>query len=212
MIIDGWTFFGLLGNLLYTIRVLVQWLSSEKAKKSVAPRAFWWLSLAAAFVLIIYSLKRVTDVKFRESPTALPLLVGYIVTLVPYMRNLMLCYRIERKWHIISYIIAFVILVFCMVLLFLVDLPIVRTRWFALGALGSLIWYSRFLWQWAYAEKMKKSVFPVSFWYISLVGLLLNLFYSIIMNDLVFILSFVFNIIPITRNIVLMKKAESQRI
>ena len=92
-----------------------------------------------------------------------------------------------------------------------VDVPLVRTNWFFLGAVGSVIWYSRFLWQWIYAERVKDSVFPISFWYMSFVGLLFILVYSIIMNDLVFILSFLFNIVPISRNIILMKREKASR-
>jgi lipid-A-disaccharide synthase-like uncharacterized protein len=211
MVIDRWTLFGLLGNLLFTIRVLIQWISSERAKKSVAPPAFWWFSLAGAVVMIIYSVERIFDVKFQNSPTPLPLLIGLIISLVPYIRNLMLCYRVSLKWHILSYLLAALILFFCVGLLFKMDVPQVRTRWIMVGTIGSFIWYTRFLWQWIYAEKWKKSEFPISFWYLSLIGLVLNLIYSLVMQDLVFILSFVFNLVPIGRNIVLMQNARSLR-
>lgn len=212
MIIDRWTLFGLLGNLLYTVRVLIQWISSERAKKSVAPPAFWWFSLAGAVVMIIYSVVRIGDVEFRNSPTPLPLLIGFIVTLVPYIRNLMLCYRVSRKWHILSYVLAALILSLCAILLLQMDMPLVRTRWIIVGTVGSIIWFTRFLWQWIYAEKWKKSQFPISFWYLSLIGLVLNLIYSLVMQDIVFILSFIFNLIPIGRNIMLMKNARNLQV
>lgn len=206
MIIDRWTLFGFLGNLLFTTRVLIQWISSEKAGKSVAPPTFWWFSLAGAIVMIVYSVERIFDVKFQENPTPLPLLIGFIVTIVPYVRNLMLCYEISKKWHILSYVFAALIFSFCAVILLQMDIPLVRTKWIVVGTIGSIIWYTRFLWQWVYAEKGRKSEFPISFWYLSLIGLVLNLIYSIVMQDLVFILSFIFNLIPIGRNIMLMKK------
>ena len=74
MIIDAWTVFGMGGNLLYSARVLVQWIASERAKKSIAPRSFWWVSLIACFILIIYSIERSIDERMRDKPPPLPLL------------------------------------------------------------------------------------------------------------------------------------------
>ncbi len=206
ILITLWTFIGLTGNVLYSARVLIQWIASEKAKRSVAPKAFWWTSLAAAVVMILYSLQRATDVRFAKEPTTLPFLIGYIVTLVPYIRNLMLSYTVRIRWHILSYLAAAGIFSICIVMIVKMDIPVVRSKWFFIGMLGSLIWYTRFLWQWVYAEKEKKSTFPLSFWYMSLSGATLNLIYALIMHDLVFILSFLFNSIPISRNIILTKR------
>ncbi len=47
---------------------------------------------------------------------------------------------------------------------------------------------------------------PLSFWYLSLVGSVILLIYSLIRNDLVFILGFIFNVIPYGRNIYLIHK------
>jgi lipid-A-disaccharide synthase-like uncharacterized protein len=206
MIIDFWTVFGMGGNFLYSARVLVQWIASEKAKKSIAPRSFWWISLAACFILIIYSIVRSVDKRMQDKPPALPLLAGYIITLVPYLRNLMLSYNIRLRWHIASYVFALLVFLICLGLLLKIETPLIRSRWFIVGAAGSIIWNTRFLWQWAYSERVKKSVFPISFWYLSFLGWLLNLLYSLAMQDLVYILGFIFNFVPITRNIMLYKK------
>jgi lipid-A-disaccharide synthase-like uncharacterized protein len=45
---------GLLGQVLFTGRMLVQWLASEKQKRSVVPVAFWWMSLIGATMLLVY--------------------------------------------------------------------------------------------------------------------------------------------------------------
>ncbi|HQH12967.1 MAG TPA: lipid-A-disaccharide synthase N-terminal domain-containing protein, partial [Candidatus Sumerlaeota bacterium] len=55
---DKWVWFGMAGNLIFSARVIIQWFASEKAKKSVAPRIYWWISLIAAAILIAYSLHR----------------------------------------------------------------------------------------------------------------------------------------------------------
>ncbi len=53
-----WITVGLVGQLAFTGRFLVQWLASERAKKSVVPRTFWYLSLAGGMVLLSYAIHR----------------------------------------------------------------------------------------------------------------------------------------------------------
>lgn len=50
----AWVTIGLLGQLLFTGRMLVQWLASEKEKRSVVPPVFWWMSLIGATMLLVY--------------------------------------------------------------------------------------------------------------------------------------------------------------
>ena len=49
-----WVGLGLLGQVLFTGRMLVQWLASERSKRSVVPEAFWWMSFAGATLLLAY--------------------------------------------------------------------------------------------------------------------------------------------------------------
>lgn len=61
--ISGWTgvvwvALGVTGQVLFTSRMLLQWIASERAARSVVPTAFWWLSLLGATMLIIYFLWR----------------------------------------------------------------------------------------------------------------------------------------------------------
>ncbi|MEM9914667.1 MAG: lipid-A-disaccharide synthase N-terminal domain-containing protein [Planctomycetota bacterium] len=49
-----WVALGLLGQVLFTGRMLVQWLASEKEKRSVVPPMFWYMSLAGATMLLVY--------------------------------------------------------------------------------------------------------------------------------------------------------------
>ena len=53
-----WIVFGLLGNVAFGTRFLVQWIASERAGTSVVPTAFWYLSLVGAFILLIYAIHR----------------------------------------------------------------------------------------------------------------------------------------------------------
>ncbi|XAL99508.1 lipid-A-disaccharide synthase N-terminal domain-containing protein [Phycisphaeraceae bacterium D3-23] len=77
-----WVGLGLLGQALFTGRMLVQWLSSERAKRSVVPPAFWWLSLIGAAMLLAYFIWR-TDIVGVLGQSA-----GFLI----YARNLWLIY------------------------------------------------------------------------------------------------------------------------
>lgn len=71
---------GLAGQLMFSARFLVQWIASEKRKKSIVPISFWLLSLFGSFLLLIYAIYR-KDIVFT-----LGQLFGFIV----YIRNLLI--------------------------------------------------------------------------------------------------------------------------
>jgi len=78
-----WVGLGLLGQLVFTGRMLVQWIASEKSKKSVIPVAFWWMSLVGAVMLVTYFVWRRDIVG----------IVGQATGLFIYARNLVLIRR-----------------------------------------------------------------------------------------------------------------------
>lgn len=82
-----WVGIGLLGQVLFTGRMLIQWLASEKQQRSVIPVSFWWLSLAGASMLIIYFTWRVDAVGILGQST------GWFI----YLRNLWLIYSKEES-------------------------------------------------------------------------------------------------------------------
>lgn len=51
-----WLLIGLTGQAFFFSRFFVQWLASEKARRSVIPMSFWYLSLAGGSVLLIYAI------------------------------------------------------------------------------------------------------------------------------------------------------------
>ncbi len=55
---DGWIILGFIAQACFTMRFVVQWLASEKAKKSVMPVAFWFFSLFGGALLLIYAIQR----------------------------------------------------------------------------------------------------------------------------------------------------------
>ena len=75
-----WLGIGFAGQLLFTSRFLVQWIASERAKRSVVPVAFWWFSLAGGATLLAYAI-------WRSDPV---FALGQATGLVVYIRNLML--------------------------------------------------------------------------------------------------------------------------
>ena len=195
ILVTPWTFIGLIGNTLFSARVLIQWIVSEKHKKSLAPPTFWWTSLAATVVMILYSVQR----------AELAFLLGYSINIVPYMRNLVLIYSPRRTWHILSYVASVAVFVVSLLLMRYVGVPLIHSNWVYFGIVGVLIWNTRFILQWVHAEAKGESTLPLWFWIWSLTGQMLCLVYSLILHDLVFILGFLFNGIPIVRNIMLIK-------
>ncbi len=81
-----WLAIGLLGQALFSARFIIQWLYSEKVKRSVVPVAFWYFSLAGGLVLTTYAV-------YRQDPV---FIIGQGAGLFVYFRNLMLI----RKHHL----------------------------------------------------------------------------------------------------------------
>ena len=75
-----WSGIGLTGQVMFGSRFLVQWLASESAKRSVVPRAFWYLSLLGGVTLFAYAC-------YRRDPV---FVIGQGAGLLVYARNLML--------------------------------------------------------------------------------------------------------------------------
>ena len=78
--IDFWTLWGLMAQGLFFLRFIIQWYYSEKAKRSVIPKVFWYISLAGAVMTLVYALVR-RDLVF---------LATGVLQILLYSRNLML--------------------------------------------------------------------------------------------------------------------------
>ena len=81
-----WLLIGFLGQGLFFMRFLIQWLASEKRRESVIPVAFWYFSIGGGLILLAYSLWRMDPV----------FIMGQSLGVVIYARNL---YFIHRKRH-----------------------------------------------------------------------------------------------------------------
>ena len=78
-----WIAFGFAAQAMFFTRFLVQWLASERKRKSVIPDAFWYLSLGGGLMLLAYAVHR------RDPVFILGQSVGAFI----YLRNIMLIHR-----------------------------------------------------------------------------------------------------------------------
>ncbi|HOK40814.1 MAG TPA: lipid-A-disaccharide synthase N-terminal domain-containing protein [bacterium] len=78
--LDYWTILGLLGQTLFFLRFLIQWIVSEKKNKSIIPISFWYLSICGSLILLLYAITR-KDLVFT---------IGQSTGLIVYIRNLKL--------------------------------------------------------------------------------------------------------------------------
>ncbi|MBT7308945.1 MAG: hypothetical protein HN842_12065 [Gammaproteobacteria bacterium] len=76
----SWLMLGFLGQALFSMRFLIQWIYSEKNRRSMIPTAFWYFSLGGGATLLFYAI-------LREDPV---FIVGQATGLFIYSRNLML--------------------------------------------------------------------------------------------------------------------------
>ena len=81
-----------------------------------------------------------------------------------------------------------------------------RNPWVIVGFLGQAVFSARFMVQWVQSERAGKSIMPLAFWWLSLVGSALLLIYSVHKRDLVFILGQSAGFIVYTRNLALLRK------
>lgn len=79
-----WIVVGFIGQGLFFMRFFVQWLASEREKRSVMPVSFWYFSIGGGLILFLYAL-------WRQDPV---FILGQSTGLLIYARNL---YFIKNK-------------------------------------------------------------------------------------------------------------------
>jgi lipid-A-disaccharide synthase-like uncharacterized protein len=83
---DLWVLFGFIAQFMFMMRFLVQWVASERARRSVVPMAFWYFSMVGGTLLLTYAL-------YRQDPV---FIVGQATGVFIYLRNIWLI-RNERR-------------------------------------------------------------------------------------------------------------------
>jgi len=81
--VDVWTIVGLVGQALFFMRFILQWIATERAKRTVIPKSFWYFSIVGALVLLLYA-------TVRKDPV---FIAGYLLAMVIYIRNLRFALR-----------------------------------------------------------------------------------------------------------------------
>ena len=197
---------GLASQLLFSSRIVLQWVQSERAKRVLVPTLFWQISLVSSFLMIIYGM-------LRQDPV---ILAAQLVSYGIYIRNLQLL----GEWHKLNPWFRAGAYVF----------PLAMLIWFGvgnqhfslramlshgipagvllLGAVGQAIFLLRFVYQWLYSERKGESVLPLGFWVVSFVGSVLILTYAILRRpiDVVLIVGNIFGTVVYARNIVLLRR------
>ena len=195
---------GLTAQLLFSLRLLIQWLFSEKENKIVAPTFFWLVSLIASILFFMYGYLR----------NDFAIMLGQFITYYIYIRNL----QLQNQWNRLQKGIQIVFINFPLIVLLITFLrgefdfsqlfnqDFIPIWLLALGIVSQLIFTLRFIFQWIISEKNKLSQLPSTFWILSTVGSVIILIYSIFRKDPILFIGHTFGIIIYCRNLMILKK------
>jgi lipid-A-disaccharide synthase-like uncharacterized protein len=202
---SNWLIFGIgfVAQLLFSGRLVVQWIVSEKNKKVLTPALFWWLSLLASFLLFAYGYLR----------DDFAIMLGQALTYFIYIRNL----QLQGEWLKTPKIGRIFLWIFPILIILysfnnnvydvdkLLKNEAIPNWLLILGIIGQVIFTLRFIYQWIYSEKSKQSVLPIGFWILSLIGSILILIYAILRKDPVLFVGHLMGTIIYFRNFILAK-------
>ena len=195
---------------LFSARILVQWLMSEKQKKVVNPTIFWVLSLVASIVYFVYAYLR------SDFSIMLGLFISYFI----YLWNM----GMKGVWKKlpdaarISIVSALVALPFVAVsVLFLRDPSAAVDTLFknelipgwmiVMGTVGQLVFTVRFIYQFIYSHKRNESLLPVGFWIIGIIGATILVTYGALRHDWVLLIGQAFGWVTYVRNLMIWNKS-----
>lgn len=81
-----------------------------------------------------------------------------------------------------------------------------ETLWLVVGFAGQALFFSRFLVQWIASERARRSLIPLAFWHLSVVGSLILLIYAVHRRDPIFTLAYLPNSLVYVRNLMLIRR------
>ena len=84
-----WMIFGLLGQLIFFSRWVIQWITSERKSKSIIPTPFWWCSLCGGLITFGYAYH------IKSFPFMLAQFTGIII----YLRNIYLIIKTNKNYE-----------------------------------------------------------------------------------------------------------------
>ena len=192
---------GLLAQVLFSARLLVQWIKSEKAGRVLSPTSFWTASILASMLLMLYGVLR----------NDLVIIGGQVISYFIYLRNLKLKQQWDHlPWLVRSFALSFPLLALLWLVFsdshgftYILEHNKISGALIAWGGLGQVVFTLRFVYQWLHSERLQQSVIPNAFWLISLVGSLMIISYAILRLDPVLFIGQVFGIVVYSRNLIL---------
>jgi lipid-A-disaccharide synthase-like uncharacterized protein len=84
---DRWVAFGFLAQVFFMLRFALQWIASERARRSVVPMSFWVFSMFGGLLLLVYAIH-------QRDPV---FIIGLAGGLFIYSRNLWFVLRERRE-------------------------------------------------------------------------------------------------------------------
>ena len=201
---------GLLAQGLFSARMLVQWIRSEKAHRVVNPTLYWVLSLVASLLFFLYGWLR----------DDFALMLGQVIGYYVYIWNLgkMGMWKDATRFQRTA-VLTLLGLVPVVALSGMaanwaaVTATLFRNdaipRWLVVfGSAGQILFSLRFLYQAIYSARRGESLLPAGFWAISLAGAVLILTYGILRRDPVVILAQSFGLVTYIRNLMLWRHSQ----
>lgn len=197
------TTIGLLAQVFFSSRILVQWIISERAKEVVSPSVFWLFSIAGSYLLCIYGWLR----------SDFAIILGQFISYYIYIWNL----RVKGVWRELSFFIRIIIFLTPVIgliyafadyeslvnnMFFNDDIP---TGLLLFGMTGQLLFTLRFIYQFIYSRRLEESVLPAGFWVLSILGSILILSYGVLRSDIVLIIGQSVGLIAYFRNLIILK-------
>jgi lipid-A-disaccharide synthase-like uncharacterized protein len=195
---------GFLAQILFSSRLVIQWITSEKQRKVITPTTFWTLSLVASFLLFIYGYLRLD----------FAIMLGQSLTYFIYIRNLQLQGQWKKFPKIVQYLL-FIVPILIVIFYYnnnKIDIELLFKNeaiplWLLiLGIVAQIIFTLRFVYQWIHSERNKASTLPMGFWVLSLIGALMILSYAIIRKDPVLFVGHLFGLVIYARNAYLIRQ------
>lgn len=203
---SNWIIYGIgfLAQLLFSSRILLQWIASERNKKVLAPHLFWEISLFASVLLFIYGYLR----------NDFAIMLGQVITYYVYIRNI----QLENQWKKFPVVLRIFLYFFPTIILIygynnnimdkanLFNKEHIAPLLMTLGIISQVLFTLRFVYQWVYSERRKESMLPMGFWLLSFIGSFLIFIYAIFRRDPVLFLAHLSGMVAYSRNIYILKK------
>lgn len=192
---------GLLAQGFFSLRMLHQWIKTEKAKKIISPSLFWVFSICGSCLLMLYGW-------LRED---FAIILGQFLSYYIYIWNLKANGIWQKTAPWLRGIIALIPPAAALSLMAggadmaktLFGNPDIPLPLLLFGCAAQALFTLRFVYQWWYSRSRHVSVLPMGFWVISLTGSVLICLYGLIRLDIVLILGQALGLCAYARNIMI---------